>query len=183
MANHTQVIKLDGSLTPVKVYDTLQDINNDIFNGLLPLHISKNLDYFEVCEAVGEKSHEGISMWIEQDFKHYKENDDYETIKGMYLDIRQGHGSDFYWWLDHLIICELANRLDGIAIGEGFNYTLDKPEEGYKYNKNFRDYLYKPYHKTTWLEMLHNRFRVRVTKDRMKYDLSPELYEYVWKIK
>lgn len=180
MANHTQIIKLDGSLTIEQIKNIIQDINDDIFNGLLPVVYDGN--YISICKSINDKSYDGLNMWVKRDFMFYTD-DDIIPVVGLYLDIRQGHQTDFYWWLDHVIIVELANRLNAIVIGEGFDYKLERPENGYAYDKTFREKLYKPFHENTWLKMLYNRVRAKDELNWTKKDLSPELFDWVMKMK
>lgn len=181
MANHTKIIKLDGSLSPELIMNTIQDINKDVFNGLLSISVSDN--YISICKSLCDKSYDGLNIWIKEDYDYYDDDESETQIKGFYVDIRQGHASDFYWWLDEKIIVELANRLNAIILGEGFGYTLERPENGYVYNKTFREMLFKPYHKTTWLEMLFNRVRVKWELGKTREDITPELFDWVWKMK
>jgi hypothetical protein len=182
MANHTKIIKLDGSLTIEQIKNTIQDINNDIFNGLLPVAYNDESNYISICKSLSDKSYDGLNMWVQQDYIFYSEDDEL-PVNGLYIDIRQGHASDFYWWLDYVIIVELANRLNAIVLGEGFDYKLERPENGYEYTKTFRETLFKPYFKTTWIDMLFNRVRAKWELDKTKEDISPELFDLVWKMK
>jgi len=140
MANHTQIYREKKKLTLKEVRKVIDDINKEMFNNLLTIEEGDN-NY--ICIQRSTIIHGGLEMWFEdEDYDIYPKGEPIK-VANSYLDVRQGHGLTFYWWLDHLFLCEIANRVNGICVGEGFQNPSDiKKGHVYTYNsKNFKDAL------------------------------------------
>jgi hypothetical protein len=178
MANHTSIFVRDNSITKESVLKAIEDINNELFDGRLPIKVEDNF-----IGLVFDNSN-AITMWIEKDYEYHNwelydtEGYEPEIIKGSYIDVRHGHGIKFLWWLDSVIIKELANRFNATLDGEG--YDRDNRPEKYTY-KTLREFIMNPFIEVTYIKLLLHRW---VVKDELKWNkeiIGEELFDYVWK--
>lgn len=135
MANHTQVY--GDKFNIEEVSNTINDINLELFDNLLNIKIED--DSIRVVISEFDK----ISIWLVDEPYYIHSSNTKTKLSDRYLDIRHGHSLQFSWWLDYLITCELANRLGGTCVGEGYKY----PDKCYKYSENFATYMENRYNK------------------------------------
>lgn len=112
MANHGYV-KTRKLMTPEKISELLAELNVSHFKGLLK---------FEYSNESGNPSAWGPHVWLVRYIGKGLEN---EIIRVFWLntkrsfEIRHGGGSNFYWWIDSVIINEVALKFDGTISDDG----------------------------------------------------------------
>lgn len=122
MANHSTISR-DNPILAEEVLKTLQEINKELFDGVLPIDSDLTDEEGENWICVALIGYKGVNMWVD-DGK---------------IDIRHNHNMRVYWWLDHLICCELSNRLGGNYSDDGAG-DMSRDNGIYTY-RNFKETL------------------------------------------
>jgi hypothetical protein len=141
MANHSQVYRRGGDITIEEFTKGFDEINKKYFDGLLEIETIEE-NYFIIQPT--KSRYDGICIEVRSDgFIEYSDdgtgNYDIETvISGSHLDIRHGHGSDFYWWLD-MFISKMFVIMFDVELWDDGNITTKENMKNLNYR--FSDYM------------------------------------------
>jgi len=162
MVNHSQISR-DNSIEIDEVLKTLGIINEELFSGKLPIENKSNIIY--VC-LIG---YHGVNL----------------KIKDGIIDIRHQDHVKFYWWLEHLICCELSNRLKGSYFDDGVG-EMGKENGIYTYSsfENFvtRNIKNRMGKKLPFKKFITKKYKKMIMEET--YNILPkDLYYEIIKIK
>lgn len=141
MANHVKIFRRDGDITMEEVLDVYNKVNEERFDNML------HHEFFHdgtVLAILPDKSgYEALVIDIADKFIDYQKNEETgdwdieKVVSGTYIDMRHGHGNDFYWWLDGQFVKEFAERLNAEIFDDGTGF---EKVEDYK-RCTFQEYL------------------------------------------
>lgn len=180
MANHTQIYRRNNN--PITVEETaqaLEEISQECFNGHLTIEVVG--DYIMVCKSLGKDTWEKFELWIQDSPYVFYRNDEETTYEGSYVDIRHGHRSQVYRWLDNFLLSRLANKLDAYCYGEAHidinGEMMEKPYQ--EYNRPFQEHAEGMFiNKSIWNYFLRKGLKKNNIKWAKKC-LSEEMFNQI----
>jgi len=158
MSNETDIITR-SKITHKSVVNEVNNINRDIFNGMLPIEVDDEHNFigirFSEYDCIAIRTHRGN------------------------INFGGGHGPAVLWWLQRLMEYELANRFNSTIKDD---YWIDKPRpEKYTYG-TLRAYIMKPFPEEvgTLKKMFGLREYIKFQIPYNRRIIGEELFDYIW---
>lgn len=141
MANHVKIFRRGGDITMEEVLEVYEKVNKERFDG--NLHHEFHHEGKTLSILPDKSGYEALVIDIPEEFIDYllnKETGDYDipnVIAGKHIDMRHGHGNDFYWWLDGQFVKAFAESLSADIFDEGTGFNKAKDYN----NISFQNYI------------------------------------------
>jgi len=173
MSNHG-FVKTKKFMSAERISQMLDELNESHFKGIL------GYDYHEsTADEPGWGPHTWLLKYVGSDWEWYRHND---SLRVCWLNTRRsfemrhgGGGGHFVWWIDSVVLNEVAVRFNGIISDEGIS---DKWPGDADYARTYQDYEDRVFkrHKDEQLKLaLRQQEQKFFVPPDFQVDLGPEI--------